>query len=552
MNNGVIDIVEYTSEIKPPKDNHKESIVSDSKESSLYLFFSLDICNSTKMKDEIEQWKKVILKLYNSQLDFRNMRIWKFVGDEVVFCTPYPGIKGLVELIKFAYNKIQAVENELTKTANKDDYKVEIKGTMWTAYISKNPDNTNIHISSIDEFLGKQIDEGFRMTHFSSNGKLLLDPKIVFILLLMHSINATIISSEHVDEKFAKCFLGTINDLITEDEKIKIKDNLQSLNLRLDITEIIKNVFFIKYERLKGIWKNYPYPIYWYSKLRSNKEYPDINSNEPLPILMRQNNQETPDYLQYYSRDLFSVFCKADIVADIKKILRVVIENEPSNPYIKSGTAQLYYSIACVKDNKVLIAKRCFSRQHLSGVWEFGFQKHTDVGTYQDICNFFSKEFGIKVNPITDGTVDKNIIPLHFCTTYRNNIKHNSILCCAEIQEDMSVEELKETINQYLQTVLKDSGNERYLEVDFVDERDIKNRFEDLTLKSVEDDSYSAYIGEPIVYNDDNHKKDGQKQKAIVYFTDSVKYVLDFYRRWCTLNNKTWYSLLSDNHGDEK
>lgn len=540
-------IVDYTKDIELPRNGGKASILSDSKEDALYIFFSLDICNSTKMKSDVKDWKNVILKLYNSQFEFRTMRIWKFVGDEVIFCTPYPGIDNLVSLIHLAYSKIQAVEDELNQVTRKENYNIKIKGTMWLTYVSSNADNTNIHVPVINEFLGKQIDEGFRMAQFSSSGKLLLDPKIVFILLLLYRIDSTMMSSESSNYDFAKKFLEPIDSFIDETEKKKIKDNIESINLRKDIKNLIENIYFMKYEKMKGIWGNNPYPIYWYSQLQSKEEYPSINSNEPIPLLMSTESERN----KYYSRDLFSIFESVNIKSDIKKILQVIIDNKPSNPYIKSGTAQLYYSIACVKDGKVLIAKRCFSRKHLSGIWEFGFKKHTDVGTYDDICNFFFKEFGIKVTPITDGTVDNNLIPLHFCTTYRNNIKHNSILCCAEIQEDKTIDELKEHIYKHFESISKNENNTRYIEVDFVNEEDVKDKFEDLTLKNIEDDSYSASIGKSLLYNNTNQQDKNQKQKAIVYFKDSVKYVLDFYRRWATLTDKKWYNLLSDFNGDD-
>lgn len=550
MDNGVQntkDVNDFLSDFPSPKSDEVVSISSDNKEDKLYIFFSLDICNSTKMKSDLKNWKDVVLKLYNSQLPFKNLQIWKFVGDEVIFCAPYQGISALIELIDIAYNKIDEVGKELTKIAAKPRYKIEVKGTLWFAYISKNDDETNIHIPAINDFLGKQIDEGFRISGFSSKGKLLLDPKIVFVLLMLHSIDATEISGRHNNRNLGQKILSSISDIIDKQDIKKLKSHLEDYDLREKILQRLEKISFINYENLKGVWNNSPYPIYWYSE-SNNYKYPQINKHEPLPILGYHNTGITVSK-KYYSEDLFYIFKSVKIKEEIEKILRVIVENKPSDTLLKSGTTQLYYSIACVKDGKVLIAKRCFQRKHLSGVWEFGFRKHNDLGTDDNICNFFKDEFGINVVPITDGTKDKNVIPLHFCSTYRNNIKHNSILCCAEINEDKTIEELKEQINNHLSKIPQESS--MYLYVDFVNEFDIVDKFEDFTLKEVEDDSYFAFIDVPQKYNNNSESEFG-RQKAIVYFTDSVKYVLDFYKRWTLLKDKKWYNLLSETKSDQK
>lgn len=450
-------IIKYNKGVEAPSESARSSISIDHKENSLYIFFSLDICDSTKMKDQIPNWKDIILKLYNTQEEFKDiMRVWKYVGDEIVFCTAFSGIESLVKLINTAYKKLESVESELTKIADKEGYTVSIKGTMWLAYISSDSSHTN-QISDIDEFLGKQIDEGFRMTGFSSNNKLLLDPKIVFILLLLFSLDASkvsILEENSVNRKFANAFLNNIESIIVDykNKEESLKRNISSYELRDEISKLVKNIYFIKYERLKGIWKDYPYPIYWYSTSQSKNEYPDINSNELLPVITDKINSK-----KFYSLDLISVFDKAGAKSDLDEILNIVSENTPSRPYLKNDTVQLYYSIACVKDGKVFIAKRCYDRKHLKGVWEFGFQKHTLTYTCDDIRKFFLTEFGLTVKPITDGTIENNLIPLHFCTTYRNTNKHNRILSAQILPKDL-----------FVRKYIKDIGNPTVMESAYI------------------------------------------------------------------------------------
>ena len=72
-----------------------------------------------------------------------------------------------------------------------------------------------------------------------------------------------------------------------------------------------------------------------------------------------------------------------------------------------------------------------------------------------------------------------------------------------------------------------------------------------MTLEDVYDDAYNVSTGNTHRFNDvQDHNKEACKQKAIVYFTDSVKYVLDFYNRWTSIDNNKWYDLFSDDGAD--
>lgn len=514
-----------------PKIKRTNTKKNSNKNDKVFIFLSFDICNSTEMKSSVENWKEIIIEFYRTEFEFKYMNLWKFVGDEIVFYIPYSGIDNFVSLIQFAYKKIGTLQEELNKKVKTKTipFNINIKGTMWIAYVSETDIKKNVQIQELDEFIGKQIDEGFRMSNFSSGGKLLLDPKIVFILLTLFSTDA-IDSPNNSYSQFSNQFLKNVNDAL----KNSIKKNIDINSVRKKISDVVKNVYFVKYENLKGIWGHSPYPIYWYFESKDRLKYFE---SEPTPLLFGQTDPVDDKQNKFYSKDLFKIFQTVQTERDILDIFGLISKSKKfSTSFSRQGLAQLYYSIACVKNNKVLIAQRSYERKHLRGVWEFGFQKHNDIGIKENIAKFFKTEFNLDIRLITDGTNEENIIPLHFCTTYRNNLKHNCILCCAEILDERNLDEIKSDINEFL---IKKRKSKQYLKVDFVDESDVTDKFVSLSAKEIEEDSYSAQIGEHKEYNVESCAL----QHAIMYFDDSIKAALSFFKNRDKLSEEKWYSL---------
>lgn len=514
-----------------PKMSSKTFDFSVEKEDGVFVFLSFDICNSTEMKDVVTNWKQIIIKFYETKIQFRHMTLWKFIGDEIVFHMPYTDIGSFLSLIRLAYNKIGALQDELNNAAKTTSsaFKINIKGTMWLAYISNYDTKRNIQIAEIGEFVGKQIDEGFRMSEFSSGGKLLLDPKIVFILLSIFCYDG-IESPRNSYKLFSQQFMENVG----EDFKNTILKHIDINLVRNSVSDILEQVYFVNYKTLKGIWGNSPYPIYWYFDSKDRLKYFE---DKPIKILAEQDNSKISSENRFYSKELFKVFETVQAEQEIIDIFDMMAKNQSFDAtFSRHGVAQLYYSIACVKDDKVFIAQRSYERKHLRGVWEFGFQKHNDVDVIDNIKRMFKNDFNLNVELLTDGTDENNIIPVHFCATYRNNLKHNSILCCARIDDERSLDEIVQSVNAFLND---GPSQKRYLQVDFVDINEANNRFQSLTAHEIEEDSYNAQI--------DNHKsfnKGDDIQKAVMYFNDTVKAVLSFVKRWNKLSDGgKWYDL---------
>lgn len=503
----------------------------------VYIFVSYDICDSTKMKSCVDNWDEIVTSLYKAEYHFKNMIPWKIVGDEILFYIPFSNIRDFINLIDVAYKMIGTLQNTLNSLIDKSiHFDVKIKGAMWLACFSNEGKClNNLQIDTLNEFIGLQIDEGFRMSKFSAGGKLLLDPKIVFIILTLFSSNVSEDEFNHFHnfgDAFLKYFKEVAPDLF-KSENATLKFPGMDDKERGKINEIIKKLFFVKYEKLKGVWNDSPYPIYWYFESNEDLEYFEngpiwILENQILVAKYPQNQQN-----QYFSKKLIKVFQTVGSEEEIKATFEIISQNHSFNTkFSRIGVAQFYYSIVCVKDGKVLIAKRSENRKHLRGVWDFGLRKHKDIDMSYDIKEYLKNEFGFKdVNIILDGSGEEgrnNFLPIHFCSAYRNNHKHNSILCCVQIEDETTVEELKENINEMLRQ--KPDENKLFTEVDFVDASEAARNYESLTVEETEKDSYNAQVGCQETYNSD--ERHCRKQKAIMYFADSIKASLSIVKQW--------------------
>lgn len=101
-------IKEIQDLVSPPKVT--ENIVAN--DERLYMFFLIDICNSTQMKETVAAWFEATKLLYNEQFQF--MHFWKYNGDEVLYAEPFSTVEAMAETISQAYIHIKEREESYT------------------------------------------------------------------------------------------------------------------------------------------------------------------------------------------------------------------------------------------------------------------------------------------------------------------------------------------------------------------------------------------------------------------------------------------------------
>lgn len=245
--------------IRTDLENARVKVRPSSAEETIYLFVSFDLANSTRYKAESRNWPAVMNFFYRQSLITinevsSNFKLWKYNGDEALFYMPIVDFKAdVVDKMRFIHNAMENVTSELQKKVNSGV--LSVKGTMWIAKVTYPAGSFDdiladqpgehrknlimFHETEYDaprevhrfdralptDFLGQDIDIGFRISHFSHRHILALSADLAKLIFD--------VASNH---------------------------------------EATRQIRIVDYVELKGVWSQRPYPIIWY--------YPDWNEIE--------------------------------------------------------------------------------------------------------------------------------------------------------------------------------------------------------------------------------------------------------------------------------
>ncbi len=184
---------EYLESVDFEKKVNKKNNTEDKSKSVLpYVFVSIDLCNSTKIKYRYSNWQNLI-KNFVSRLYLLTgeMEFWKYNGDEILFFKDLHTIEQLVKIIESTYNALQQIRNTLKSYVDNDDCRdlIDAQATIWMAPISNRTNKyANYEFSKRElvfkDFSGPNLDEGFRLTKLAKRNRLLIDPKIAIIIVM--------------------------------------------------------------------------------------------------------------------------------------------------------------------------------------------------------------------------------------------------------------------------------------------------------------------------------------------------------------------------------
>src|SRR5699024_9859606 len=163
-------------------------------------------------------------------------RVWKYVGDEVLLYKKVQNINDLFVAPEFCSKTVTSVTDAIY---NSSGFSLYLKGAVWIADVQyvqslnviENLKKTNILISidnargSNIDFLGPEIDLGFRLSKFVGTSKVAVSAELAFILFRKRG------DVSHISKY---CY--------QVEERLKV----------------------LSFEKLKGIWGSRRYPIIWY------------------------------------------------------------------------------------------------------------------------------------------------------------------------------------------------------------------------------------------------------------------------------------------------
>ena len=235
---GVIPMVNWSEKVKNSLSGLEDQKSIDAFDlSGTYIFFSFDLVNSTFYKNKfVGRWAKTYSEFFGfckQKIGYNCLskaRLWKTVGDEILFFMPISNVDELIAAPKEIFNFLSSAIH-LIHNADKDAKAIlSVKATMWGALIHDidannvtNYGNVLIKEPFADEnsvtydFLGPDIDIGFRIAKHSLRGKLVIDAKLACLI--------------------SRLELESNNIVVSGDMRI------------------------VSYERLKGVWDDRPYPI---------------------------------------------------------------------------------------------------------------------------------------------------------------------------------------------------------------------------------------------------------------------------------------------------
>ncbi|GBU25371.1 hypothetical protein R83H12_02014 [Fibrobacteria bacterium R8-3-H12] len=344
-----------------------------------YLFFSFDLVNSTSFKNTVKRWGKIFdgfIKQSKKLMEeaFPSARIWKMIGDEILFYLQVNSPEVLYEAPEKSFGILQKciefINNEPEVKSN-----LSVKATIWAAVVNDSEEkdterNTNIIVKDrnfyeyLFDFLGPDIDIGFRISKFAKSSVLVIEAKLACL----------------------------ITKLETEMEKEHISEYMR----------------IVSYEELKGVWNGRRYPIVWYRTDWSYSKDMFIYDEKYKDDIVRRIEDTEGKCLDSVSRltKIFSDLNKLDTIKKLKTEINQEANLKPELNIPKDRLCEMHIVAICINSKKeILVAKRT-KKSTLSEKWEFGCsQLHFNQDFIDAINEGYKNDFGIKVeflgeNPI--------------------------------------------------------------------------------------------------------------------------------------------------------
>jgi hypothetical protein len=349
------------------KEQEKDSL--ERKSLSTVFFLSYDIVNSTEFKIRSpDTWQNVVKNFYKLAIsDTKRLipgcSVWKKAGDEVLLYFQIHEPSGIINTIENIAST-QALLRSRFKSETHTRGILDVKATLWSAQVGRS-DAPNLILSETDgslDFIGPEIDFGFRLTTCSAPGILVVDPKIVWIL---------------------------------ENQAENTSNSSQS---------ILKHTRLISYETLKGVWNNRYIPIYWY--------HPIINSpTDILPFDEFKRNHLANSLLEGKTKSISLKKIGKDlgVIDSWDQLISTIGKGERigQSPVESNKQAEIHLVAICINDEaKILCGKRLTSKQRFPGMWEFGCtQLYAGADTIFDIiASEYLTDFGVSIRNLIGET----------------------------------------------------------------------------------------------------------------------------------------------------
>lgn len=428
------DILKKYKNITANIENQQEYTEDNSE--NVLLFFSFDIVNSSLYKTvNYYGWAIVIdhiLSLIRNYIKskIKSAEVWRLLGDEIIFIVKICDKAALFEYVEIIYDTLilycgiiedgklfegigetSGVVTELVKLQDV----ISLQSTAWIANVTnqkaiKGNKLKNKYIENIFEeieenphykfyeFMGIDIDTGFRLSKETRAGRLILSFELAYLMAL---------------EKNGS---------------------------------YVKNLNIVSYRSMKGVWNNSAYPIIWYYDKQKH-------NNISFPRSMPFDAIEQDDiYIEYFGKKKFAEYMYRDVRGALKKVckdrklknkiknIERVIEKDASGnkQYINTARLELHCVAVCFNNSGHILCVQRAENVYMPLKWEFGCAKANYSEELVDtIKQEYKRDFNVDISLCTDDNRnDKQPIPIAVYTINKNSETHKGIIFIAKLQSD--------------------------------------------------------------------------------------------------------------------
>lgn len=117
-----------------------ENNFNDGLKDELCLFISFDICNSTELKLNNNNWFAIVDVLRKEKFSGLDISFWKFNGDEVIYKRTVGSLEYICKILNKVYDFLDTLSQKMSD--KEKDINNYVKATVWLARIGKDHENT--------------------------------------------------------------------------------------------------------------------------------------------------------------------------------------------------------------------------------------------------------------------------------------------------------------------------------------------------------------------------------------------------------------------------
>jgi isopentenyldiphosphate isomerase len=354
----------------------------------LYLFFSLDLVNSTLFKRKFpDVWADIVADFYMEVIGsfpkyqwLVGTTRWKYVGDEVLLYLKIEDLDTLIhmgDIIDSTHKIINSIDELIHRRYQESKQVLSIKGTNWAGFVmpytqrnKKDGDIKNCNFiietpedSSID-FLGPEIDVGFRIAKYTHKKRLVVSADLAYILLSLES-------------------------------------------------PVCKNLRVLSLEELKGVWNGRRYPIIWHESkwedVKRTFDYDEFYSSDMVSKAIEIGSNKEGENIDQLTKIYSDLDIKINVETLKEWISKEQLNSSNSESFVTlNADVELHCVAMCFNPKgEILVGKRGKDKVIEPNKWEFGcgqLRGGQDIPTC--LKQSYEEDFGVNIK------LPKSLLPV--------------------------------------------------------------------------------------------------------------------------------------------